>query len=173
MQARQDGPGPRGSSGSFPFPCLSYPSHPGSHCLFSCFLTPTWGGPTAGTGDTSLSYLVYKRPDHKQQSTRPSCQPSSTHSTEYGIEYSCRHSYTRLHRPQPRHIWEGLASQVRLAKSSPIRGSLLQKMGLVVPSRHTVVGPEGQDRHWAAALACFLVILSGPQVGGNFKKTLS
>lgn len=49
----------------------------------------------------------------------------------------------------------------------------MQKMGYVVSARCIVVGPEGQDRHRAAALACFLVILSGPQLGGDFKKTLS
>ena len=36
-----------------------------------------------------------------------------------------------------------------------------------------LVGPEGEDGYGAAALTCFLIILSGPLVGGNFKKTLS
>ena len=41
LQARQDGLDPGGSSGSFPFPSLSYLSSLGFHCLFSGFLTPT------------------------------------------------------------------------------------------------------------------------------------
>ena len=35
----------------------------------------------------------------------------------------------------------------------------------------TGVGPEGQEGHGAGALACFLIILYGPRVRGNFKKT--
>ena len=61
LQARQDGLDPGSSSGSFPFPYLSYPSSLGFHCLFSCFLTPVpclGRHPTAGTGDTPLPYLV-------------------------------------------------------------------------------------------------------------------
>ena len=48
-------------------------------------------------------------------------------------------------------------------------------MGLCVLAKFpgTGVGPKGQDGHRAAALACFLSILSGPQVGENFKKTVS
>ena len=47
-------------------------------------------------------------------------------------------------------------------------------MGFAVPARcKEQVGPEGQDGHGAGALACFLIILSGPLVGGHFKKTLS
>ena len=44
------------------------------------------------------------------------------------------------------------------------QGSQLQKRGLGVPSgcKEQVVGPEGQDGHAAGALACFLIILSGP-----------
>ena len=37
----------------------------------------------------------------------------------------------------------------------------------------TGVSPGGQDGYEAAVLICFLIILSGPLVGGNFKKTLS
>ena len=48
-------------------------------------------------------------------------------------------------------------------------------MGLCVPAKFpgTGVGPMGQDGHRDTALACFLIILSGPQVGENFKKTVS
>ena len=33
------GPDPAGSTGSFPFPCLSYPSCPAPAALLSCILT--------------------------------------------------------------------------------------------------------------------------------------
>ena len=32
------------------------------------------------------------------------------------------------------------------------------------------VGPEGEDGYGTAALTCFLNILSGPQLGENFRK---
>ena len=43
----------------------------------------------------------------------------------------------------------------QVSQSSPIRGSQLQKMGLVVLARckKQKCGPEGQDGHVAAALA--------------------
>ena len=51
-------------------------------------------------------------------------------------------------------------------------------MGVCVPAKFPGtdvgrVGPVVQDGHRATALACFLIILSGPQVGENFKKTVS
>ena len=46
-------------------------------------------------------------------------------------------------------------------------------MGLVVPAmcKEQERNPEGQDGCAAAALAGFLIILSGPQVGGSFQQT--
>ena len=50
----------------------------------------------------------------------------------------------------------------------------MQKMGPAAPARSKEHAwrPEGQNRQGAAALACFLIILSHPRVGDNFKKTL-
>ena len=64
--------------------------------------------------------------------------------------------------------------QVRSANPPPLGAHSCRKWALV-PSKgkEQIVGPEGQDGHGAGALACFLIILSGPLVGGNFKKTLS
>ena len=45
-------------------------------------------------------------------------------------------------------------------------------MGLVVLAKvpGAPVGPEGEDGSGAAALTYFLIILSGPQLGENFRK---
>ena len=51
-------------------------------------------------------------------------------------------------------------------------GLWFQKMGLVVLAKvpGAPVGPEGEDGYGAAALTYFLIILSGPQLGENFRK---
>jgi hypothetical protein len=45
-------------------------------------------------------------------------------------------------------------------------------MGLIVLAKvpGAPVAPEGEDGYGAAALTCFLIILSGPQLGENFRK---
>ena len=55
--------------------------------------------------------------------------------------------------------WLGQATQV--SQLLPIRGLWFQKTCCAVQFQGTGVGPEGQDGHVAAALACFLIILSG------------
>ena len=81
-----------------------------------------------------------------------------------------------LYRAQPRHTWGGLAGRVRLPRSASPRPSgacnCRKWVLLHWPSpRNRCL--EDQDGHEAVALACFLIILSGPRVGDDFKKTLS
>ena len=54
-------------------------------------------------------------------------------------------------------------------------GLVVSENGLIVLAKvpGAPVAPEGEDGYGAAALTCFLIILSGPLVGGHFKKTLS
>ena len=54
-------------------------------------------------------------------------------------------------------------------------GLWFQKMDLIVLAKVPGIGvdPGGQDEYGAAALTCFLIFLSDPQVGENFKKTVS
>ena len=51
-------------------------------------------------------------------------------------------------------------------------GLWFQKMGLIVLVKvpGAPVCPEGKDGCGAVALTCFLIILSGPQLGENFRK---
>ena len=69
---------------------------------------------------------------------------------------------------------EGLAGRVGSA-NLPHQGLTVAENGPCCAHQvqRTGEGPEGQDGHRAGALACFLIILSDPRVGGNFKKTLS
>ena len=69
---------------------------------------------------------------------------------------------------------EGLAGRVGSA-NLPHQGLTVAENGPCCAHQvqRTGEGPEGQDGHGAGALACFLIILSDPRVGGNFKKTLS
>ena len=51
-------------------------------------------------------------------------------------------------------------------------GLWFQKMDLIVLAKVPGIGvdPGGQDEYGAAALTCFLIFLSDPQVGENFRK---
>ena len=145
-----------------------------SHCLFSCFLTtttaPTTPGrlPTARMGDTPLPYLIYKRPDHKQ---RLQAQPAHSHRVWRRVQLQGSDTCSR--RPQPRHTWKGWPG-LRSANPPP-PGALSHRNGPCCARQvqGTGVGPEGQGGLGAGTLACFLIILSGPRVGGNFNRTLS
>ena len=60
----------------------------------------------------------------------------------------------------------GGAGQLGQVSPPPLQGLTVAENGpcCALQVQGTGVGPEGQDGHGAGALACFLIILSGPQV---------
>ena len=63
-----------------------------------------------------------------------------------------------------------LGHAARVSRSSPTRGSVTENRPCCPRSKDQLC-PEGQDGRGAAALVCLLSILTGLQVGNNFKKT--
>lgn len=167
--------------------CLSYFSYQSALCLFSCFLISAWGElPMAVMGNTSSSLTGRGRAPpmegpveassgcHLQGhgSLLPPTSPSpvaadraeSMASGTAATVLAAWRGY--LYRPHPRTPGKDWPARLgcQVSQSSSTRGSWLLKVGLDAWAsyKEQLWVPRVQDRYWAATLACFLIILTGP-----------
>ena len=129
-------------------------------------------GPAEPHSDEATHKAVGPTPSHQpgpETADRAEHMPSGTAA---GALAAGRGVYIDLSPGTPGEGWP--------AGSGCPRQPILAPQGLIVAEngpcctgqvQGQVWDPEGQGGHWAAALACFLIILTGLRVRGNFKKT--